>query len=385
MVVQKAQVEGRFPAWEEIAHARFLPVRTTPYPADKATSTLESADGYLDIKKHVVLVDSRELLPRLSGKDPSSYFWENMMVGTGHRYISDSSFPTFVETSLPSLKAKGREAISKVAPTTSEFDAATAVAEILSEGLPSMLGMNATAKGISAKTIGQEHLNYQFGVKPVIDDIATAYDVYTRSNEIWNKYVAEAGRLLTRRYNFPTVSSASSKTTTGLNQWGHYASQSNFGQERTPIYEDTKTTIKTWFVGKFTYYIPRDPFAGSASRFEKLYGVIPDIETVWNLTPWSWAADWVTDIGVCMANINAFQKDSLVMPEGFIMEHSVVDRTWTRKVKYANYNREHIMTLRSERKRRVPASPYGFDVTWDGFTPKQLSILAALGITRGRK
>jgi len=35
-----------------------------------------------------------------------------------------------------------------------------------------------------------------------------------------------------------------------------------------------------------------------------------------------------------------------------------------------------------ETKERVTASPFGFGLTWDGFTPYQMAILAALGVTR---
>jgi hypothetical protein len=38
----------------------------------------------------------------------------------------------------------------------------------------------------------------------------------------------------------------------------------------------------------------------------------------------------------------------------------------------------------SVEKVREQASPVGFSVSWDGLSPFQLSILAALGMTRGR-
>jgi len=44
------------------------------------------------------------------------------------------------------------------------------------------------------------------------------------------------------------------------------------------------------------------------------------------------------------------------------------------------------LTLVAETKVRRPANPFGFGITWGGLSPFQLSIAAALGLSRkGRK
>jgi ABC-type polysaccharide/polyol phosphate export permease len=40
------------------------------------------------------------------------------------------------------------------------------------------------------------------------------------------------------------------------------------------------------------------------------------------------------------------------------------------------------MVILSETKQRYRANPFGFGITWDGLSPLQLAIAAALGITR---
>jgi len=40
------------------------------------------------------------------------------------------------------------------------------------------------------------------------------------------------------------------------------------------------------------------------------------------------------------------------------------------------------VTFVTETKKRIRANPFGFGVSWDGLSPFQASIAAALGITR---
>jgi hypothetical protein len=117
-----------------------------------------------------------------------------------------------------------------------------------------------------------------------------------------------------------------------------------------------------------------------------LYGGLPDINTLWNLTPWSWAADWVSDLGTLSANVNNFSKDGLVMPYAYMMETISVENTfvsgpWSFD---SRPGEQHFFTqsFKTTRKRRIAASPYGFDVDFGGFSQRQLAILASLGITK---
>ncbi len=79
------------------------------------------------------------------------------------------------------------------------------------------------------------------------------------------------------------------------------------------------------------------------------------------------------------------------MPYGYVMEHTVqttvIESTggWY-VVSPGKFQRmpDIKFVVVDETKQRLRATPYGFGLSWDGFSPEQLAILASLGITRGR-
>lgn len=122
----------------------------------------------------------------------------------------------------------------------------------------------------------------------------------------------------------------------------------------------------------------------TADMARRLYGVRVSPSVIWNLTPWTWAIDWASNAGDVLQNIEAFSNDGLVMRYGYIMSEQSVryDRRWK-----GAYNRVPLTTADAygvTSKVRERATPYGFGLDPDGFSGSQLSILAALGMTRRR-
>jgi len=81
-------------------------------------------------------------------------------------------------------------------------------------------------------------------------------------------------------------------------------------------------------------------------------------------------------------NINASAEDNLAAKYAFIMRHTstrVVNDTTLYTV---NGDKNLFWYQDIETKHREAASPYGFNLTWDNFSPSQLAILAALGISK---
>jgi hypothetical protein len=114
-------------------------------------------------------------------------------------------------------------------------------------------------------------------------------------------------------------------------------------------------------------------------------GLDPSPDTVWNLAPWSWAADWFTNAGDVVSNLSDFASGGLVMAYGYMMEHSSV----TDSYRLADHTglipmmgKPRSLDVVTETKLRIRANPFGFGVAWDGLSPFQLSILAALGLSR---
>jgi hypothetical protein len=95
-----------------------------------------------------------------------------------------------------------------------------------------------------------------------------------------------------------------------------------------------------------------------------------------------------------ITNLTNFGLAGLVMRYGYMMEETIERVTAeVGRAKLYSTDKPFGKDLRTTStpcscgieivtKRRIPASPFGFSVDWEGLSPTQLAITAALGITR---
>jgi len=158
------------------------------------------------------------------------------------------------------------------------------------------------------------------------------------------------------------------------------------------LYKQTVHTKETWFSGAFTYHIPsialykQTGMLEAVGKAQHLLGLELTPETVWNLAPWSWAIDWFSNAGDVVSNLSDWATDGLVLKYGYIMERITHEETYTlvgpSRLRFPTGTSASSVTLKYESKRRLPATPFGFGLSWNSFSPRQLAITAALGITR---
>lgn len=301
--------------------------------------------------------------------------------------ISNATFPVVNPSSDAVLAAMGREAISLVAPTKSLFDAASFIGE-LREGLPHAVGFASTSRGRAAasRSAGSEYLNVEFGWKPLANDAKKFGYAVSHAARRWEQYVRMAGKPIKREFRWPeeTTTTVSSPVTRQCRPvMGSQALSNSTGNGT--VTTTTQTSRKVWFEGTFIYYLPSSPLALYESKGNKLYGTRLDPNTLWQLAPWSWAFDWISDAGTLMENLSLFSADSLVMPWAHVMEHrsTTVTYEWRGNV-YKTYPgpQYHRQVFTTETKRRISASPYGFSLSWDQLSPRQWAIIGALGLSR---
>jgi hypothetical protein len=91
----------------------------------------------------------------------------------------------------------------------------------------------------------------------------------------------------------------------------------------------------------------------------------------------------VSNAGSVMTNLSAFSQDGLVMRYGYVMETTTVTiRDTLKGVHFWGYGpRDLYHTYGTRSKVRRSATPYGFGLDLDGFTPYQWGIIGALGIS----
>lgn len=276
------------------------------------------------------------------------------------------------------MDAMGTKAIDMIKPTNPTVDLATSLAELWSERkFFSVPGRNGSLSG--------EYLNYQFGIAPTIGDYQDLRDAIENRDAIIRQYQKDSGKLIRRRYRFkPEISYSVTKTSAPVYGMGH--GLSIYQCPGGTLTKKTKTTQEYWFAGAFKYSIPRGAFPERMAELDRLYGVVPGVSTGWELVPFSWLVDYFTPIGGILSNLDAFMKDGLVLPYAYIMSTTEVEDTYDWLGTIRNTNGELVplgvqSVIKKTRLRRRHATPFGFGLLASDLSPKQLSIIAALGIS----
>jgi hypothetical protein len=276
------------------------------------------------------------------------------------------------------MDAMGTKAIDMVKPTNPTVDLATSLAELWSERkFFSVPGKTGDPAG--------EYLNYQFGIAPTLSDFQDLRKAIEHGDAIIRQYERDAGSVIRREYRFEpesvTTRSEQSLSVFGL---GHGLSFNQCPGGR--LIKRTTTNQKFWFAGAFKYSIPKGAFPERLAELDRRYGVVPGISTGWELVPFSWAVDYFTPIGSLLSNLDAFMKDGLVLPYAYLMSTTeVVDEyDWLGNIRNdagALVPVGVYSAVKKTRLRRRHATPFGFGLLASDLSPKQLSILAALGLT----
>jgi hypothetical protein len=330
--------------------------------------------------------------------DLPDYYWgfpsseSNYYVGPIVAYPPHGIAPP--PAALGNLRSKGSVAIARCKPTNQVADMAVFLAELYGEGLPKLFGSTLWKDRVfEARSAGEEYLNVEFGWKPMVNDVQDIVSALVHADVVLKQYERNSGRPVRRRYVFP-VEMTESEVNMGPRQGSDYCVTPGAALLDPLVpYCDTirtrRTVIKAWFSGSFTYHLPsdfrsRNALVKNASKARTLLGLDLTPEVLWNAAPWSWAIDWFSNAGDVISNLSDWATDGLVLKYGYVMEHSSVIDT------YAPAARPSIapggfvspVVAFTETKRREKATPFGFDISWDGLSPRQLAITAALGLTR---
>lgn len=314
----------------------------------------------------------------------------------------------WVNSTFPSLPSRdltwyGTEAIKRCKPTNSAADLAVAFAELKREGLPHLPGKDLLEnwnRRPSVRDGGSETLNIEFGFKPLIAEAVKALDAADRARAILKQYTRDSGRMVRRRYEFPTEQ--------GGTEWSDELSRgtvsfSGHGSTAPWVGTTALTTNgklneyhlwkeRIWFSGQFTYFIPEaDNLLGKLDRYSRmidaLIGSRLSFEAIWNLLPWSWLADWNLNIGSLVANLEDFQDHGILLRYGYVMRHyrGSYIRSVTGPSLRSGVQGPFTAEFIRESKQRARADPFGFSTNPNSYSDRQWNILGALGMTKAHR
>jgi len=265
--------------------------------------------------------------------------------------------------------------------------------ETYREGLPHLVGHQTWRdRTLAAKQAGGEYLNVKFGWQPLVSEILNFGSTVAKSRDILDQYRADKGKVIRRRYSFPTVEESSHETAdesagpiTNAFTSSPWFPPSQSGK----LIKSVSKSSSRWFSGAFVYGFPQDstPFGNVrelGAEADRLFGLSLTPDVLWNLAPWSWAIDWFTNTGDVLSTIGDMMSQGLVMQYGYMMEQTSHRVSYSLSDSVVHGKPAHVPAASFEvtSKKRVVGSPFGFGITWDGLSTAQAAILAALGMSR---
>lgn len=293
-----------------------------------------------------------------------------------------------ITTPISELQYWGTEGIARTLPTVPENSLVTTLGE-LGQHLPkvpggSRFGLLRKGGGYQAQfdrrkpTLGEasdEFLNYTFGISPTVSDARNIGATVANADEIIARYRQDANRLVRRR----VVLHEESDTTTMIHREAEYPFGYRYIDPLANAVGDCKDTVTTtrrvWFSGAYQYDLPPiEPRLEKLREFNRLYGILPTSEDLWNLTAWSWLTDWYANTGTLLSNLSTLSRD------GIRIHHAYVMMEVKKEYKYSNFGNSVSFTEVS--KNRIRASPFGYARRPGNLSNKERAILTALGISR---
>jgi len=353
---------------------------------------LDSGGPFLTRRNYVTQIESADVYATGGGGIPAGYnyaFVKGIVPAPG---IGTSIL--LPATSSSTLTSEGTRALNQMRPTAPLSGLGVTLGE-LREGLPSLIGSGLLKALMSdakrqrrfLKAGSDEYLNWEFGWKPLVSDLRDASKAVLQSKKIIDQLYRDSGKDVRRRFGYPVSKDTSTASATS---YGYPGGITYLYDAPGKLYTTVENHRRVWISGMCRYYVPpmddlHGRIARQAQEANRLLGMRPDPELLWQLAPWTWLVDWVSDVGSLVGNFTSFAFDGLVWKYAYLMEHKI-ERTRYDLVGLRLYNGSSpriAATRIRESKNRVSASPFGFGLSLDSFSLRQWSILAALGISRG--
>lgn len=298
--------------------------------------------------------------------------------------MTPSSLPGWA--SAATMNGYGATGINRASPNRPHGGFGQFIGEL--HAVPTLSQLNALKGKSNAflRTAGREYLNIQFGWFPFLNDLIQFIDNVKNSDKLIRQLDRDSGRAVRRGSK---IFSNTTSTANSSISYGYPAIPGAWLGSPHTLTTNTIVNEDIWFSGQFRYFfpplgskVPGDGIARLAAISRIIYGVEITPRLVWELTPWSWLADWCGNAGDVISNITNFGSDGLLMDYGFVMRrykqlvHRTLDVGTNQGVIHAT------SSVISETKQRAMATPYGFGLNPNAFTARQVAILGAIAASR---
>jgi hypothetical protein len=248
------------------------------------------------------------------------------------------------------------------------------------------------------RLLGNDYLNVTFGWLPFVNDLRKAVQVALRANTLASQIYRDSGKWVRRKLkDEPRTSVTTTREEFFFPYRLDYLDGSGAdvffnGSGRYGSLKIQEELVETYsFSAAFQYFIEGDgSFLSEAGNqlkvVDRLLGYKLTPAVLYELMPYSWLIDWMSNVGSVVSNWTQFMDDRLVMPYCYLMRESINTRRATAEGVdlYSFPNKVSPVSIQvTVQKERVRGTPFGFGLNPDGFSDRQWAILAALALTRG--
>lgn len=245
---------------------------------------------------------------------------------------------------------------------------------------------------MAPKKAADHFINHNFGWVPFVSDTVAFCATVIDRQEIISRISDENGKWTRRRATLVddyTVTKINSGSGTRVEPYGLYIDYLCNGTPTWELWKEEITIASS--VGSFTYFRPEfdranPEFNSLMNRVRRdlaIHGVRVSPSNIYKSIPWTWAIDWFTNTGKWVNRLNDQFIDQVVARYLFVHHRKYQRYTLKQYMPFKSGARTFEFSRVIEVKQRKSAdTPYGFGLSWDDLSPKQLAILAALGVLR---
>jgi len=247
--------------------------------------------------------------------------------------------------------------------------------------------------------IADHFLNHAFGWVPFLKDLSDTFNATKNFNEAFEQHKRDNGKWIRRRRTVVKSDTFVQEVTHSghyayvrpdifpIGSWGTCPEDGQSVRGYSVFHHETQ--LHSWFSGTFKYWIPElgnGEFGNFSSVMNRAryYGIRINPGLIYKLTPWSWLGDWFFKVGQVRSAILDSPDDNLVARYAYVMS-----RLYKITTAYAHIFKTDGGTWNAgpwvmymDSKHRTRASPFGFGLSSNDLSARQLAILASLGITR---
>jgi hypothetical protein len=254
------------------------------------------------------------------------------------------------------------------------------------------MGGNQVGRIMSPKNLADDFLNFQFGWKPFIGDLRSFDYVIQNYHKLSASRKDRNNKWIRKRVPLKTSLPVKTLIDKGLGyKLDPFLSIPDYfkSQPTWELWEETTTQISG--IGSFKYYLSEFDATlpefhsgwNQAMRVLDITGFRASPSNIYKAIPWTWAIDWVTNVGDHVDHLNDIWLDNVACKYCYVTQHQVKTRKF---IATLPLNTDTLVLTFSQvlesKQRDEASSPYGFSLSWADLSPTQVAIAGALGITR---